>query len=574
MPTSGRAATDAGRAATCASGSVCSCSRPASAPPSRASGEAGHVDARGVDAASDSTPTVAGARNLTAQAASGLSWSALSSVALVVANLGYTATVSRLLEPTEFGLMAMANLVVLFGQFFARMGLASALVQKPELSEEEIRAASTAGVVIGLACLGLVWLLAPAVGDLFHTPQVAPVLRGLGVSFVVMGWSMTGLGLLRREMRFRALSVMSIGAYLVGYIVVGVGLALLGAGVWSLVAATVTSTVIQAVWQFAILRHPVRPVLRWRPYQSVCGYGARLQVAHVLDYVGGNLDTFTVARIASPAVLGQYSRAYYLVFQPLGNYLSAALTNVAFAALSRVQEDPTRLRRGYLSVTSLGTLLVFPLCAGMAVAAPDLVAVVLGPQWGPAAVLVPWFAVAAGCHVAGQLSQSLAEARAELNRSIGVQVAYVLVLAAFILVALPFTSRGVWVIGAAVAAAELLRYLGYVLVARRVLELPAADVWRAHVPAAFASAGVALAIAGVHRAVAGTSAVAALSVEIVAGTIMLALCIRVCPAPAVRAELQARLTAARLLGPPGARRRRVASLVLGRSDQAVTGAQS
>jgi lipopolysaccharide exporter len=532
------------------------------------------VDARGVNTASGGTPGVAGPGNLTAQTASGLSWSALSTVALVVANLVYTATISRLLEPAEFGLMAMANLVVLFAQFFARMGLASALVQKSELSKEEIRAASTAGIGIGLACLGLTWLLAPAVGALFHTPQVVPVLRGLGVSFVFMGWSMTGLGLLRREMRFRALSVMSIGAYLVGYIVVGVVLALLGAGVWSLVAASVTSTVIQAVWQFALLRHPMRPVLRWRPYQSVCGYGIRLQVAHVLDYVGGNLDTFTVARVASTAVLGQYSRAYFLVFQPLGNYLSAALTSVAFAALSRVQEDAARLRRGYLSMTSLGMLLVFPISAGMAVAAPDLVAVVLGPQWGPAAALVPWFAVAGGCHVASQLSQSLAEARAELNRSIGVQVAYVLALAGFILLALPFRSRGVWVIGAAVAAAELLRYLGYLLVARRVLDLPAALVWRAHIPAGFASAGVALAIAGVQRALAGTPAVAALSVEVVAGAIALALCIRVCPAPAVRTELRFRLSSAHLLGPPGARRRRVASLVLGRSDQAVTEAQT
>jgi lipopolysaccharide exporter len=313
-----------------------------------------------------------------------------------------------------------------------------------------------------------------------------------------MGWSMTGLGLLRREMRFRALSVISIGAYVVGYLVVGVGLALLGAGVWSLVAATVTSTLIQAVWQFAILRHPLRPVLRWRPYQTVCGYGTRLQVAWVLDYLGGNLDTFTIARIASPAMLGQYSRAYYLVFQPLGNYLSAALTNVAFAALSRVQEDATRLRRGYLSMTSLSALLVFPLCAGMAVAAPDLVATVLGSQWGPAVGLVPWFALAGGCHVASQLSQSLAEAR---------------------------------------------------------------------VPAVFASAGVALAIAAVHWALTGAPSVALLAAEIMAGALALALCIRVCPTPAVRAELRFRLASAGLLGPSHGRRRRLALLVLGSRDR-------
>jgi lipopolysaccharide exporter len=531
------------------------------------------MDAPGPDSTSAGIPGLAGRASLTARATSGLSWSALSTVALVVANLAYTATVSRLLDPAEFGLMAMANLVVLFGLHFARMGLASALVQKPDLTDEDIRAASTAGVLVGLACWGVMWLLAPAFGSLFHTPQVVPVLRGLGVSFLVMGWSMTGLGLLRRELRFRALSIISIGAYVVGYLVIGVGLALLGAGVWSLVAATVASTLIQAVWQFAILRHPVRPVLRWRPYRTVCGYGTRLSVAHVLDYLGGNLDTFTVARIASTAVLGQYTRAYYLVFQPLGNYLSAAVNSVAFAALSRVQEDPTRLRRGYLGLTSLGTLLVFPLCAGMAVAAPELVGAVLGQQWGAAVGLVPWFAVAAGCHVASQLSQSLAEARAELNRSIAVQVTYLLVLGALILLALPFRSGGVWVIGAAVAAAEVLRYFGYLLLVRRVLDLSWARVWQAHVPALFASTGVALAVGAVRWALTPAPTYVTLAAEITAGALALVPCIRVCPAAGIRDEIWFRLAAAGLLDGPNGRRRRAASLVLGRPAPAISESQ-
>jgi O-antigen/teichoic acid export membrane protein len=517
------------------------------------------LDTPKADATRDDTADA----NLTSKAASGLSWSALSTAALVVANLAFTATVSRLLAPTEFGVMAMANLVVLFGQYFARMGIASALVQKPELSDEEVRAASTAGVVIGAACMGLVWVLAPAVGQLFDTPQVIPVLRGLGVSFVFVGWSMTGLGLLRRELRFRTLSVISVGSYVVGYIVIGIGLALLGAGVWSLVAATVSATLVQALWQFAVLRHPLLPVLRWQPYRTVCGYGTRLSIAHLLDYLGGNLDTLTVARIASTAVLGQYSRAYYLVFQPLGNYLSAALANVAFATLSRVQQDLARLRRAYLSVTSLGALLVFPLCAGMAVAAPELVTVVLGPQWELADELVPWFALAGGCHVATQLAQSLVEARAELNRSVVVQVGYVVVLAALIAVALPFTSRGVWVIAAAVAAAELLRYLGYLVVVVRVLGLPAAQAWRAHFPAVFVSVGVALALAAVRWALAGAPSLAVLTAEMAVGALALALCIRVCPASDIRAELRLRLASARLLGSPDSRLRWVSSIVLG-----------
>ena len=137
------------------------------------------MDAPGADATSDGTPRYRRAR-LTTRPPSGLSWSALSTVALAVASLAYTATVSRLLEPTAFGLMAIAKLVVLFGQHFARMLLASALLQEPALSDDEVRAASTAGILIGLFCLGPVWLLVPAVGGLLHVPQVAPVLRGLG----------------------------------------------------------------------------------------------------------------------------------------------------------------------------------------------------------------------------------------------------------------------------------------------------------------------------------------------------------------------------------------------------------
>jgi lipopolysaccharide exporter len=519
------------------------------------------------DGHTDPAPPSRNQATLTAQTASGLSWFYLSTITLMVANLAYTATVSRLLAPADFGLMAIANLVVLFTQYFARMGLASALVQKPDLSEEEIRAASTAGIAFGLACLVLTWILAPAVAAVFRAPGLPPILRGLSVSFVFMGWSTTGLGLLRRELRFRTMSIISAGTYVFGYLVVGVGLALLGAGVWSLVAASVATTAAQAIWQYAIVRHPLRPVPRWEPYQAVCGYGARLSGAYLMDYGGSNLDTFAVSRTASTAVLGQYTRAYYLVFQPLTNYLAQALSNVVFSTLSRIQQDLDRLRRAYFSVLSIGNLLLFPICAGLAVAAHELVLVVLGPQWGLAVGLVPWFALAGGCHVVSQLTQLLADARAELNWSLVVQTAYIVALALLLLVVLPFRSQGVWVVAAAVAAAELLRYVGYLALARRVLGTPSAWVWEAHVPALFASAGVALAVAASRWALTGhVGPLVVLGAEAGAGALALALCIRFCPLPAVRSELWMRLTAAGAVGAAGGSRWRLASLVLGPPD--------
>jgi lipopolysaccharide exporter len=534
-------------------------------------GRMGRAEGNGFDAA----PPAPGERSsLTGRAVSGLRWSYLGYGALLVANLAYTATISRLLDPVAFGLMALANLVVLFAQYFVRMGLASALVQKPALSGDDVRAASTAGLALGVACYAVVWALTPAISALFRAPDLTPVLRLLGVSFLFEGFSMTGMGLLRRQLRFRELSVITVGTYVLGFLIVGVGLALLGAGVWSLVVGALVSGASQSLWQYALLRHPVRPVLRWQPYREVCGYGMRLSGAHLLDYAGSNLDNLVVGRVAGTAALGQYSRAYYLAFQPLRWYLTQALTQVLFPHLSRIQDDPPRLRRASASVLALAALVVFPVCAGMAVAAAQLVRVVLGPQWDLAASLIPWFALAGGCSVISALAQTVAEARAELNRSLAVQVAYLVVLGALLAGAVALRSRGLWVFAAAVTVGEVLRQVGYVGLMRRAAGLSAVQLWKAYAPAALASAGVAVAVAAVRWALAGLApAPVVLAAEIAAGALGLALCVRLGPLPAIRRELGMRLEEAGVLGRAGGLRRRLAQLVLGRPG-AVTGPEA
>jgi lipopolysaccharide exporter len=506
--------------------------------------------------------------NLTAQTASGLRWSYAGTLALLVANLVYMAIISRLLDPVAFGLMALANLVVLFAQYFVRMGIASALVQRPALTRDEIRAASTAGLAVGLLCFGAIWLLTPLICDLLRQPALSPVLRVLALSFIPEGWSMTGMGLLRREHRFRLLSIITAGTYVLGFLVVGVGLALLGAGVWSLVVAALVSNVSQAVWQYAVLRHPVRPPVRAEPYREVCAYGMRLSGAHVMDYVGSNLDTLAVGRISGAAVLGQYSRGYQLIFQPLGYYLSQALTTVLFSSLSRIQQDTARLRKAYLSVLGLGTVFLFPVCAGMAVAASQLVLVILGPQWNLVAGLVPWFALAGAFVVVSRFSQSVAEARADLNRSMGVQVVYLVALAGFLAVAYLARSRGVWVFATAVAAGELVRLLGYLGLMHSLLRVSPAELARCYGPAVLTSAIVGLAVAAAQRALAGVAPSALVLLgEIAAGALALALCLRFSPIPGVRRELRMRLRVAGALGAVGGLRWRLAPLVLGPHDR-------
>jgi hypothetical protein len=163
----------------------------------------------------------------------------------------------------------------------------------------------------------------------------------------------------------------------------------------------------------------------------------------------------------------------------------------------------------------------------------------------------------------------VAEARNELNRSLAVQAAYVVVLGALLVVALGQRAQGVWVFAAAVAAAEILRLVGYLGLMRRTVGLTMAQLWAAWAPALLASLGVALAVAAVRDVLVGrVPALLALTAEVAAGALALALCLRFGPIPAIRRELWMRLTAAGVIGGAGGVRRRVASLVLGRPEPA------
>jgi O-antigen/teichoic acid export membrane protein len=512
-----------------------------------------------------------------AGAVSGVRWSSFSTIALIVANVAYTAIASRLVSPSAFGLMALANLVVLFLGFFTRLGLASALVQKPDLNEEDIRAASTVGAVLGMALFALVWPLTPWICEIFHEPALSGVLRVLAISLPITGWSMTGLGLLTRDLRFGELSVVTVTTYIFCYVVVGIALALAGAGVWSLVGASLTSAIMQAAWQYTLVRHPVRPPLRWTPYRTVGGFGATLTLAHWLDYVGNNLCTFVIGRSASTAVVGQFNRAYYLAFQSIRIYLGEALANVLFSSLSAIQGDKPRVRRVYLSVLCLGALALFPPCVGMAVAAPELVRVVLGPSWQLAASILPWFALAAAMSVLSRFSQALAESRAALGRSLLVQGVYIVILSLLLLlVAYDLQARGLWLFAAAVAIGEFCRFGAYLHLTRRLLRFGMVEVIRSLLPGLFAAAVVGLALGLVRITLSSeiSSSFALLTAEFLVGILAYAIGVRVSPLPNARRELWSTASAFGVLGRVGRWRWRLALLVLGAPREGPTDTES
>lgn len=433
----------------------------------------------------------AGDGDLTASTARGLRWTYAAALGSSAMQLIYTSSTSRLLDPTAFGLMAIAQLVVRFSIYFAQMGVMQALIQKPDLTRDDIRAGATSSVAFGATASAAVWVLAPWVVQIFDKPAVAPVLQGVGLTFMLTSVGNTSEALLRRDLRFRELSLIQVTAFFTGYIVVGIGMAIAGYGVWSLVGATLSANIVGSTLRYWRCRHALVPVARWEPYRGLLQFGSRVSLINFGEFWGVNLDTFTVGRYEVAALVGQYNRAFYLVNLPL-TYLTQSMSNVLLPGFAKLQHDRDRIARVHLRIISLVAAVMLPICAGIAVAGRELVVVVLGDKWEAAVSLVPILAFAAAWNILTRFAGIICEAIAELNRKLMLQGLHLAVLG--VLMALAVAGGQLWMYAGALAAGEVVRHVLYFRLLHRLLRLPVVAQLRAYRPALTVSATVAAAM--------------------------------------------------------------------------------
>lgn len=484
-------------------------------------------------------------------------------MAIAVIQLFYVTVMARLLDPVAFGLYAIAMLAVAMGNSLARMGLSQALIQRPTISRDDVRASATAGVVLGLVIFAIQWALAPWVSRFFSEPDAMPILRTMGLHFVILGFGVTSEGLLRRDLRFKELSIAQLASYAIGYGIVGITMAVAGAGVWSLVWAVLTAQFLATMFQYSRTHHSLRPILKVRRFRYLYGFGARVSVLSLLEFLGRQLDTFAVGRYTTTALLGQYNRAFVVVNLPMSQQVSKAITQVIFPGFSKIQTDTGRLTRAYLSVLTLGGILIFSVGAGMAVAAREIVVVVLGDQWDVAASVVPYFAAAVAFNIMTKFAELLCEARAELNKVLGVQSGYLILLGCGYLAVSGFEE--VVPFAATLAVAELVRHIAFTVLIRRVLGIGPLELVGAYAPPFVAAAGVALGVylASQTAQIDGIPVVVVLIIEIAVAAFALGLGIRFNPFGRVRTEFRDRLRMSGLMERAGGLPGRMARSLVG-----------
>lgn len=320
--------------------------------------------------------------SLTSEAARGVLWNFIARFGQQGIQFLVTIVLARLLFPEDFGLIGMVTVFIAVSQAIADGGFGKSLIQKQDVDRLDESSMFFFNLAASCALYAVLFFAAPWVAWVYQAPELTLLLQILGLNVIISAFGMVQFNVLTRAMRFRALLTANWTATLASG-VVGITLALVGYGVWSLVGQMLSMQSVRCLmlwwldawrpaWQFS-----------WVRLRRMLPFGSNLLLVAVIEAVYQNLFLVVIGLMYSKAEVGYYKQAHSLQALPMGNFL-LAINHVMFPAFARVQDDPQRLKRGLRQTFRVTAFVMLGMmCVLLAVADP-LIPVLMSEKWRPA----------------------------------------------------------------------------------------------------------------------------------------------------------------------------------------------
>ena len=310
----------------------------------------------------------------------GLFWSYISAGSYTLLQVLSIAVLSRLLSPHEFGVAGLGLIFVSFAERFGHAGLGQTLVQKEELSEDDIHSGFSLSLLAGAIFTALLIVAAPHLAVYFREPSMTALVQVLSLVFLIDSLIVVPESLLQRNLDFKKLAVIDNVAYLIGIGCIGVPLAYYGYGAWSLVFSQIALRLIRAAMFFALISHSCTFGWYTQSVKRILMTGGGFALGRIFGFIALYADNIIVGRQLGTSAVGNYSRAYQLMTLP-STLIAQMADRVLFPALSKSQNDKERLYAALLTFIEILATISMPLSIAALIASDEAVRVFLGPGW-------------------------------------------------------------------------------------------------------------------------------------------------------------------------------------------------
>lgn len=320
--------------------------------------------------------------SLRQQAVSGMIWTFAQQFSTQGISFVISVILARLLLPAEFGIIGMIAIFMGVGSTLINSGLTSSLIRTPDADQEDFSTVFYFNIVGSIIIYLILFISAPYIANFFEQPVLTNITRVYGFTFIISAFSTVQLTRLTKKMDFKTQMRVSVPS-LIGAGILGVILAYMGYGVWSLVWMAVFQSLLNSVQLWIVTKWTPSLIFNNVKFKYHFKFGYKLLFSGLLDVVFTNSYTVIIGKLFSPAQLGFYTRANTLVQLPVTN-ISSALSKVTYPLFAAIKDDDVRLKSVYKQIMQMVTFLIAPTLIIMGVLAEPLFRFIFTEKWLPA----------------------------------------------------------------------------------------------------------------------------------------------------------------------------------------------
>ncbi|MBN1688135.1 MAG: lipopolysaccharide biosynthesis protein [Candidatus Omnitrophica bacterium] len=330
-------------------------------------------------------------KGLKQKAVSGVKWMMIVKITQKMSSVVTFAILARILEPSVFGLFAMAFILIDGLGIFQSFGIDSGLIQRKDSRDIANHTAFSVILFFGVVVFSLCMLLAPLAGKFFGNPEVTVVVQALGIIFVINSFGKVPSALLTRRMKFRTISFIRLASSFVNSIC-AISFALISPTIWSLVWAYIIKGVVMVILLFFSSGYRVKFQYEKKAAKELFSFGKFIVGLSILSYVMDNMNNIVVGKMLGTTILG-----YFALASNIGNFINSHFTQlisrVMFPAYAAIQNNLATVRKTFLKIVSFISCLSFPFSFFIILAAEEIVLTIYGAKWVPMIPLMQLFGI-------------------------------------------------------------------------------------------------------------------------------------------------------------------------------------
>jgi len=395
---------------------------------------------------------------------SGVVWTFIQNIAVRAISVIITIFLARLLMPEDYGLIGMLSIFIAISDNFIQSGFGQALVQKNNCTDDDFSTAFYFNVAMSIVIYIVMFFTAPVIAQFYHEPQLVILTRVLSLNFILGSLNVVQQAKLQKAMDFKPLAILTLIATTLSGII-GVTMAYLGCGVWSLVTQILSSTLIRVIiFPLFTQWHPNRPFSR-DSFHHLWGFGSKILISGLLDVVIANLSNIIIGRFYNKQQVGYFSKARGFADVP-AMMVSAVISAVTFPMLSTIQDDKERHRAAYVKVSFYSVVFTFPVMILMALLAEPIVIILFTEKWAPCIPMLQAFLLARMFLPLNMINASELQSKGETKLFMSLYFITGPISIIAILISIPF---GVLAMAWATFVSNLLYYLVFsIVIGRRI----------------------------------------------------------------------------------------------------------